>query len=176
MRTRIITRFAVLALTGVLIAAVHPEAVLKSSQSAVEAGQDLPLVGEEFGNGGTFSLVLLGALNEYALREVKASENGTFTIDLGIPANVRPGQYQLVAYAPDGDRVATLDVSVMAASPATAEQGHDDAGSSASGARADEMIIQRSTTGAGWGVIGLVIGLAGGLGLSLLRRAPSIEA
>lgn len=180
MRTGMISRILLLALVGVSIAAVHPEAVLKSSQSVVEAGGDLPLIGEEFGDGGMFTLVLLGALNEYTLRDVEASEDGTFTIDLAIPANVRPGNYQLVAFAPDGDRAATLDVSVTAASPAATEEGPDDAGerdeNMASGATAEEMMIQRSTTGMGWGVIGLLIGLAGGFGLALLRGAPSLEA
>ena len=166
-------RLAVLVFAGVLMAAVHPEAILKSTQSSVEAGRDLPLVGEEFSNGETFRLVLLGALNDYALRDVDTNDEGKFTIDLAIPANVRPGQYQLVAYAPDGDRSATLDLSVLAASPDAAEEGHDE--SMASGATAEEMIIQRSTTGVGWGVIGLVIGLAGGFGLALLRGVPSVE-
>ncbi len=176
MRNGPISRVFLLALVGVSIAAVHPEAVLRSSQSAVEVGGDLQLIGEEFGNGGTFTLVLLGALNEYALGDVEADDEGTFRIDLDIPANVRPGQYQLVAYASDGDRAATLDVSVTAASPATAEQGHDEPDENmASGATAEEMVIQRSTTGVGWGVIGLIIGLAGGFGLALVRGAPSIE-
>ena len=166
-------RLAVLVFAGVLMAAVHPEAILKSTQSSVEAGRDLPLVGGEFSNGETFRLVLLGALNDYPLRDVDTNDEGKFTIDLAIPANVRPGQYQLVAYAPDGDRTATMDVSVTAAATETAEEGHDE--SMASGATAEEMIIQRSTTGVGWGVIGLVIGLAGGFGLALLRGVPSVE-
>jgi len=116
-------RLAVLLFAGVLMAAVHPEAILKSTQSSVEAGRDLPLVGEEFSNGETFRLVLLGALNDYALGDVDTNDEGKFTIDLAIPANVRPGQYQLVAYAPDGDRSATMDVSVTAASPEAAEEG-----------------------------------------------------
>ena len=172
-------RLAVLLFAGVLMAAVHPEAILKSTQSSVEAGRDLPLVGEEFSNGETFRLVLLGALNDYALGDVDTNDEGKFTIDLAIPANVRPGNYQLVAFAPDGDRVATLDVSVTAASPAATGEGHDDAGEHdepmSSVATAEEMIIQRSTTGLGWGVIGLVIGLAGGFGLALLRGTPSVE-
>jgi len=179
-RTRIMKRLAVLAVIVGLIAAVHPESVLKSSQSAVAAGGDLQLEGAEFSEGGTFSLVLLGALNEYTLEDVQANEDGAFTIGLSIPANVRPGQYQLVAYAADGDRAATLDVLITAVSQASAGQGCEDAGergeSMASGATAEEMIIERSTTGAGWGVIGLVIGLAGGLGLALLRGAPTLEA
>jgi len=176
MRIGIMKRLAVLAVIGGLIAAVHPESVLVSSQSAVAAGGYLPLVGAEFSEGGTFSMALLGALSEYTLENVEANDDGEFTIDLSIPANVRPGQYQLVAYAPDGDRAATLDLLITAASSATAEQGNDEHNESmASGATAEEMTIHRSTTGVGWGVIGLVIGLAGGLGLALLRGAPSIE-
>ncbi len=37
------------------------------------------------------------------------------------------------------------------------------------GARAEELPIQRSRRGAEWGVIGLLIGLAAGLGVSLIR-------
>ena len=43
------------------------------------------------------------------------------------------------------------------------------------GARAEEMTIARATTGAGWGVIGLLIGLAGGAGAMLLRGTPTVE-
>jgi hypothetical protein len=174
-RTRIMKRLAVLAVIGGLIAAVHPESVLKSAQSAVAAGGELQLEGAEFSEGGTFGLVLLGALNEYTLEDVQANEDGVFAIGLGIPANVRPGQYQLVAYAADGDRAATLDVLITAVSQESAGQGCEGAEGMASGPTAEEMIIQRSTTGAGWGVIGLVIGLAGGLGLAMLRGAPARE-
>ena len=38
-------------------------------------------------------------------------------------------------------------------------------------ARAADLPIQRSRSGAEWGVIGLVIGLMGDLGVSMIRRA-----
>jgi hypothetical protein len=38
------------------------------------------------------------------------------------------------------------------------------------------MVIERSMAGAGWGVIGLLIGLAGGVGAVLVRRTPVTEA
>lgn len=177
MGSRTMKRVVLLAFAGVLVGAAHPEAVLKSSQSSVEAGQLLSLSGEKFDEGGTVDLVLLGVLTEYALREVTANDDGTFTLELGIPENVRPGQYQLVAYAPDGDRVATLDLSVLAAAPASSDKLQGDAGEHArtvaSGGRADEMPIERATTGLGWGLIGLLIGLSGGVGVALLRGAAA---
>ncbi len=179
MRRRIFSRGGLVLLLAGLTGAAHPEAVLKSSQSSVEAGKKLALNGEEFSEGETYKLVLLGALNDYTLREVKAGADGTFSVELDVPADVRPGQYQLVAYAPDGDRVATLDLSVLAAAPGTsdevADEAREHAGAMPSGARADEMPIERSMTGAGWGLIGLLIGLSGGLGVALLRGTASTE-
>lgn len=179
MRRRIFSRAGLVLLLAGLVGAAHPEAVLKSSQSSVEAGKKLPLNGEEFLGGETYKLVLLGALNDYTLREIKAGADGTFSIEIDVPADVRPGQYQLVAYAPDGDRSATLDLSVLAAAPATSNDAADEDGEHAeampSGARADDMSIERSMTGAGWGLIGLLIGLSGGLGVALLRGTASSE-
>ena len=174
MRARIIGRLGLLALVGVSLAAVHG-AVLKSSLSSVEAGRVLPLQGAEF-HAATFSLVLVGVFGEYALGDVVVGESGTFSIDLEISASLRPGQYQVVAFSPEGEREAALDMSVAAAS-AVVEADPADAGEHAEAmmgveATAEEMVIERSMAGAGWGVIGLFIGLAGGLGAVLVRRTP----
>ncbi len=179
MRRRISSRGGLVLLFAGLIGAVHSEAVLTSSQSSVEAGKTLPLKGEKFSKGETFKLVLLGALNEYTLREVEAGADSTFSIELEVPVEVRPGQYQLVAYAPDGDRAATLDLSVLAVASGSSDAVHGEAGehteAMVSGARADEMPIERSMAGASWGLIGLLVGLAGGLGVALLRGTASVE-
>ena len=179
MSARIVGSVVSLALVAVLMAAVHG-AVLKSALESVEAGRVLPLVGADFPDGMTVSLVLVGVFDEHPLGEATANDEGGFTIDLEIPADARPGAYQMVAYEPSGERGTALDITVLAASaPAVTEHsregaaGHDEA--EASVARADEMIIERSTSGAGWGVIGLMIGLAGGLGMVLLRGAPTTE-
>ena len=177
MRARIMGRLGLLALVGVSLAAVHG-AVLKSSLSSVEAGRVLPLQGAEF-HAGTFSLVLVGVFDEYSLGDVEIGESGTFSIDLEISASLRPGQYQVVAFSPEGEREAALDMSVAAASAAP-EADHADAGGHAEAmgveATAEEMVIERSMAGAGWGVIGLLIGLAGGVGAVLVRRTPVTEA
>jgi hypothetical protein len=170
MRLSILTAVAAL----VMSAAVHPEAVLKSLKSAVEAGAEMDLRGEEFIGGEATTLVLRGPLSEYELQDVTPGDDGTFQIDLSIPANVRPGQYRLVALASDGDAAASLDVTILVAS-ASADMGDhaEDAGHEEMGgmdARAEEMPIERSRAGIEWGVIGLLIGAVGGGGAMLVLR------
>lgn len=170
-----------LALFGAILltmAAVHG-AALKSTETAVGAGQMLPLEGTGFHAGQTVRLVLLGTLTEYTLREVTLDDNGVFAFDLEVPADVRPGQYQLVALSGEDTREAQMDLSVMAVSQVAAADSHDRVAGHTeamdAGAHAEEMTIARATTGAGWGVIGLLIGLAGGAGAMLLRGTPEVE-
>jgi len=186
MSARVVGRVGSLALVAVLMAAVHG-AVLKSTLESVEAGQALPLVGADFHDGMTVSLVLVGVFDEHPLGEATANDEGRFSVELTIPADARPGEYQVVAYEPSGERATALDITVLAASASAVAEpsheegepsheegaGHDEA--EASAARADDMIIERSMSGAGWGVVGLMIGLAGGLGIVLLRSAPPTE-
>ncbi len=153
----------------------HEEAVLKSDRSSVAAGASLPVRGSDFEKNSTVRLRLLGALDEYDLAgEVKADGEGTFTYEVTIPSAVRAGEYQVVAIASDGDVVARLDLTVLPAAAPMA--GAMDEGSTAEGtmhdpeARAEEITIARDRSGIEWGVIGLVIGLAGGLGVGLIRR------
>ena len=175
-----IGRLALLGTVLLTMAAVHG-AALTSTEKAVEAGQTLLLEGTGFHAGQTVRLVLLGTLTEYTLREVTLDDTGVFALDLEVPADVRPGQYQLLALSGENTREAQMDLSVMAASQvAVAADSHDQAAGHTeamdAGARAEEMTITRATTGAGWGVIGLLIGLAGGAGVMLLRGTPKVEA
>ncbi len=157
------------------IGLAHEDAVLKSSRSSVSAAATLDLTGADFNESAAYKLRLLGALSEYDLREVETDSAGTFSIELAIPADVRPGSYQVVAVASDGDVVARLDLTVLeAASPATTRDGSpEDAGEEAQGARADELRIERPRGSMEWGVIGLVVGLAGGLGIGVLWRTTT---
>ncbi len=176
MRTRIMSRLGLLAMVGVSLAAVHG-AVLKSSLSSVEAGRVLPLQGDEF-HEGMFKLVLVGVFDEHTLRDVEVGESGTFSIEVEISPDVRPGQYQVVAFNAEGERQAGLDISVWAAAQADHDRagGHEEAMEAMEArASAEDMVIERSRTGTGWGVIGLLVGLAGGLGTVLLRSAPATE-
>lgn len=147
----------------------HEEAVLESSATSVPAGGALELQGRDFTGGESYVLRLLGALREYELGEVKPADDGTFSLRLRIPADVVPGSYQLVAVAPDGDVSARLDLVILDA--AAAGDAHDAHGAPARpAARDDHIRIERSRNGAEWGLIGLLIGLASGLGIGLLRR------
>ncbi len=178
MSAHVYSRTAMLALVTLLMAAVHG-AVLKSTMESVEAGQVLPIVGADFHAGMTVTLSLVGVFDEHPVGEATASDEGGFTKEILIPASVRPGEYQVVAYEPSGDRAAALDVTVLAATGGSEAADHDDAGghddAEMMAATAEEMVIARSTSGAGWGVIGLIVGFAGGLGLALLKGAPRTE-
>ncbi|MCZ6477129.1 MAG: hypothetical protein O6851_02300 [Gemmatimonadetes bacterium] len=155
----------------------HEEAVLESSRSSVPAGAVLPLDGRDFGEGERYVLRLVGALREYELGEVEADAEGLFSIELAIPGSVTPGAYQVVAVAPDGDVTARLDLVVLKAEAAEPEGAEERPASEAAQeaaprvARADEMPIERSRSGLEWGVIGLLIAGAGGLGLGLIKKS-----
>lgn len=157
-------------------AAAHGDATLEGPDGTVGAGQGITLSGAGFAPGESHRLVLRGTLDDYELGTATAGADSTFTVELAVPAGARPGQYRVVALAPDGDEVATLDLPVTAARETAEEADAGASGSTSSGrsgpeARADEIVIERSRAGIEWGVIGLVIGLAGGLGVGLFRRS-----
>lgn len=159
--------------SGALAGATDPGATLKSSVKSIEAGDEMPLRGEEFLAGETVQIVLQSALTEYDLRSVTAEEGGVFQIDLEIPGHVRPGEYRLVAVASDGDIAARLDLMVVAAETAhdeTAADGSEEHGDGMDDmAMADDFPIERSRAGLEWGLIFLLVGLAGTGGVALLR-------
>lgn len=172
-RVSVIVLCTALVLTP-LDARAHEDAVLRSTLSTVAAGDTLPLSGADFSPGVTYTLRLVGALREFELRDAQGGADGTFDMDVSIPRDVVAGVYKLVALAPDGDAVASLDLTIVepvaapsAAANAGGERQHAGSGQTA---RADEMPIERSRSGAEWGAIGLVIGLAAGLGVQMLRR------
>ncbi len=158
------------------MAPAHEDAVLKSSQTSVQAGGSMNLAGSDFLKSEKYRLRLLGALNDYDLREVEADSAGTFSIELSVPAEVAPGSYQIVAIASDGDVVARLDVTVLEAVTGAGGGAHPAADEEATHmgsptARFDDIRIERSRSGLEWGAIGLLVGLAAGLGLGMIRRS-----
>lgn len=156
----------------------HEEAVIESPQSSVPAGGTLSLAGKDFTAGESYALRLVGALREYELGEVEPSDAGTFTLELEIPGHVVSGAYRLVAVAEDGDEVARMDLQVLAPNPSAAAEGGADSGgahgaAAGGGARADDIRIERDRSGLEWGAIGLLVGLAGGFGIGLLKRTDA---
>lgn len=172
-----------LAAAASLGATLHPTAVLTSETTTIRAGTAWSVQGRQFIPDEPVQLVLQGAFDEYDLTEVRATADSTFSVSLDVPADVRPGTYRLAAIVPDGDVAASLDVTIQAAAPDMADHemtGGEMAGEMAdegamahmgsADARADDLPIERSRDGLEWGVIGLFIGLAGGLGMSLVRK------
>lgn len=166
-----------------LSARAHPEATLEGDRTNVEVGGVIGLHGSKFEENESYTLQLLGALNEYDLGTATADGEGVFQLDMGIPYDVRPGAYQIVAIAPDGDVSARFDVTISEASAAdetatpadgSAASGSDMAGMDDHQATTDEIRIERNRGGIEWAGIGLIIGVAGGLGLGLRLRQPAV--
>lgn len=155
----------------------HEEAVLRSSQTSVAAGSSMELSGSDFAGAESYQLRLLGVLDEYDIGEVEAESSGVFSLRLAVPAEVAPGAYQVVAVASDGDVVARLDVTILAApaggTTGTTATDHAMRDQAEPAARHDDIQIERDRSGVEWGMIGLVIGLAGGIGLGMVRRTPA---
>lgn len=196
-----ITRPAILALPALALLALgaaeaaargtgevpfHGDATLESPTTSLVAGEFLTLHGSSFVPGQKHRLVLRGVLDEYVLGAVTAAADSTFAVEMRVPGEAGGGQFRVVAVAPDGDDVATLDLALTAAPVARTEATPaDQAGASqgagtdtraepvaaSGGARTEELVIQRSRAGFEWSVIGLVVGLAGGLGVGLIGRS-----
>ncbi len=97
-----------------------------------------------------------------------------------IPVEAGEGIYRLEVVAEDGDVSASLELTVTAwpaaagadPSGATPDMDHMAGMPSIPTARADDVTIERSGSGAGWALIGGLIGMAAGLGIGLLSRRP----
>ncbi len=165
----------VFVMAGTPTADVHEEAILESRSSAVSPGDTILVDGREFEAGEAYVFKLLGVLAKYELPGAIADDEGRFSLKLTIPLEVRPGAYEIVAIAPDGDVAARLEIAVLEATAGTAPAPVSETSSinTQVPARSDEIIIERRRSSLEWGVIGLVIGLAAGLGFCLLRRAPA---
>lgn len=146
----------------------HGEGVLELASSSAAAGGELVVHGSGFptGEDESYRLVLVGALEERELESVRPDEEGEFSITLTVPDDLDEGRYRLAAVAPDGDVVDRADLAVLQGS---AEAGGDAEDTSDREARADDLPLERRRSGAEWGVVVLLVGLAGGLGARLLR-------
>ncbi len=147
MNSRILTTLTLLALGATAAAEAHEKAVLKSARESVPAGETIPLTGSKFEKGVKYRLALVGALETVELREIEPDTAGSFAIELQIPREARPGIYRVVAFAPDGDKVASLEilVSEAAVEEQPADVGSEEAGAVAhSDARADDLVLQVS--------------------------------
>jgi hypothetical protein len=135
----------------------HGEGVLTSSRATVSAGERLDLRGASFAPGESFTVKLVGVLQEFTLATAIPAADSTFALSVEIPTDAGEGTYRVDVVAPDGDVSGSVDLTISAAASASPAM-----------ARADDVPIQRETTGVGWAVIGVLIGLAAGFGIGLL--------
>lgn len=148
-------------------AAAHGEGTLEVASASVAAGQEIAVRGSGFETGSSYRLVLVGALGDREIGEVRPDSAGEFSRTLSVPADVEKGRYQLTAVAPDDDVVARAELAVVGGSGGDA--GADPGDADEPEARADEMSLDRSRTGTEWAVIVLLVGIAGGAGIRLIR-------
>ncbi len=169
------TMWTALFLLGTASTALAHGASIKAGAESGTAGGALHLTGAEFHADIVVRLALVGVLDEYELAEVTADSEGSFSLEVTIPQAAKAGQYRVVAFV-DGEEEAAIEIPIMAAVKEMVAVEEEDVsrdmaqhGSDVPLATIDEITIQRSYSGVGWGVMGVVIGLAGGLGLGLAR-------
>jgi hypothetical protein len=161
----------VLVLSAVMVPLMpHGEGVLTPSRLTVPAGEKVELRGASFAPGESYSLKLVGVLQEFVLGTAVPAADSTFVLSVDVPSEAGEGIYRLEAVAPDGDVSASVELTVSTPTPSAATT------SSPATGRPDDVPIVRERTGAGWAAIGLLIGLAAGLGIGLLtanKAGPS---
>lgn len=159
-------------------AQAHEEGILQPATRQFVAGGTVQLLGKQFGKNTELSLMLVGTRGRLELRRVRTDSSGRFTVDISIPAETVEAEYRLVAIAPDGDTVASVEVVVVAGAslpPSGADEHgtHEDAGGHM--ANATPLSLERARSGivtTGVVIFAVVSILAGGL---LVRRpAPRV--
>ena len=173
-RTRRVVTIAGLLTIAVATAWAHEKGILKPATRTLTAGDTLAVAGEKLPKRERITLRLVGVGGRIALDTVQADSAGAFAARVLVPASVPPGAYRLVAVADDGDEVATLDVTVVAAAPATdhAAMDHPDEAVAAAEPSADPLALDRARSAAVTGSTVAAIVLAVVLGGVLLRRPP----
>lgn len=164
---------------GLLVAAAatawaHEKGVLTPATRTPTAGDTLAIAGAKFTKRTSLSLTLVGIGGRIALDTVRADSAGGFSVRVLVPGDAAPGAYRLVAVATDGDEVAAVDVTVVAAAPATdhAAMGHPEGATAGPAATAEPLRLSRARSAAvTWSAVGGIV-LALALGGVLLRRPP----
>jgi len=151
---------------------------LSSKQSA--AGGTITIFGTKFAANSSVRLELRGVLQSNVFGRVQTSAKGTFQQIVTIPATSKPGQYTIVAVAPDGDVTARamLMISETAAAEETRPGMHDMPGMQGMGgphATAEMMDVPIPITAWGWGVITAIVVASAVTGAWLLRTGGGTQ-
>ena len=155
----------------------HGTGAIKLSTKQSAAGATVTVLGSEFNKNSSVRLELRGVLATQVFGRVATGPNGTFQQVVTIPVGTKPGQYSIVAVAPDGDVVADATLMIAdatAASSATPASGPmmnipGMQGMMAAHATAEKMKVPIPITTMGWSVIATIIVVSAAAGISLLR-------
>jgi hypothetical protein len=162
-------------------ALAHERGAIHLASRKVPVGGDIELTGERLPKNAVLKLQLRGALENYAIGDVRVSASGTFQSKLTLPPHVPAGSYTLVALAPDGDVAARAELVIAAAPamrgmPAGAPMPHVPQQMSAPHATAEMMALNRKTSPGEWTVILGLIAVSLAAGVALLRKAAHMTA
>ena len=166
--------FLALAMIPVRSASAHGSGAISLSSKQSSPGSTMTIFGTEFAHNSSVRLELRGILDKAVFGRVQTSAKGTFQQVVTIPASSRPGQYNIVAVAPDGDVAAqaTLMIAGAAVAQETHPGMHDMPGMQGMGgahATGDNMDIPIPITAWGWAVITAIIVGSAATGVWLLR-------
>ncbi|MEX2284124.1 MAG: hypothetical protein WEE89_16680 [Gemmatimonadota bacterium] len=162
-------------------AVAHETGVIRLGAKTASAGGQLEIRGSKLTKGTEFRLELRGVMKTFTLLNVRTDTTGQFVVHLSLPADAAPGNYTVVAVAPDKDVVARADLAMTAAVPQPTSPmpvGHEGMAPSASGTphATDAMMdLPVSTGSVEWAAITAMTALSlfGGLWLLLRRAQPA---
>jgi hypothetical protein len=170
-----------LAVVPLRSASAHGSGAISLSSKQSAPGSAITIFGTEFANNSSVRLELRSILETVVFGRVQTSAKGTFQQLVTIPAGSKPGQYAIVAVAPDGDVTAqaTLMIAYVATAQETHPGMHDMPGMQGMGgahATADMMDVPIPITPWGWTVIAVIVLVSAATGVWLLRAGRPMQA
>lgn len=161
-------------------ASAHGTGAISLSSKQSPPGSTITIFGAEFAHNSSVRLELRSILETVVFGRVQTGAKGTFQQIVTIPATSKPGQYSIVAVAPDGDAVAqaTLMIAQVAAAEETHPGMHDMPGMQGMGgphASAEMMDVPIPITGWGWAVITAIVVASAATGAWLLRTGRQTQ-
>ena len=173
--------FLVLAALPLGSAFAHGGGAISLSAKQSFPGATMTVFGTEFARNSSVRLELRSILESYVFGRVQTSAKGTFQQIVTIPAGSKPGQYTIVAVAPDGDVAAqaTLMIADLVTDQETHPGMHDMPGMQGMGgahATADMMDVPIPITPWGWAVIAVIVLFSAVAGVWLLRAGRPTQA
>lgn len=173
-RTSVVTGLAV-ALLSLLAPQIdgHEKGVLKLATRQLVPGDSVRFTGERFGRRAALKIELVGIGGRTQLAEVRTDSVGSLLGALAVPAILAPGSYCIVAIAADGDEVASVDVSVVAARASAPMSSHVPEENAPT---ARPLVLARARSPLVTGGALAIIALTFVGGAMLLRRSPTVES